>query len=828
MIKFITRFLDGLKRDVRSSELAWLLLALILSVTALSSVSFLADRMQRAFAFDARQLLASDLLIVSDQPLPKPFLDQAISNDLQIAQTVVFPSMATVGSHSKLASLKAVSPQYPLRGALRIQANGKTTAFHSGPNAGSVWVDPAMLASLHANEGDSIQMGQKHFVIEGVLERELDRGAGFMNFAPRVMMSLADLDGTGLIGLGSRVTYRLLLAGSDPQISSYGIWANQYIEKEGLKGVRIETLENAQPMMRKTLERADRFLSLIALLTAMVAAVAIALSAHRYTLKQADACAVLKCLGASSGMILRRQGETLLGLGLIAAILGSLLGYLGQYVLTLLLGGLVLTELPSPSFLPLLWSLLVAWYLLFGFAGPAILGLVKVSPIRLIRKEFAGIGASTFWTIICGLGAAVALIILAARDWKLALWTTISFGAAITIFAFISWSALRLMSSIRTQRFTFGFVILSQGRRTKLAVVQITALGIALMALLLVLLLRADFLSAWQGNIPGNAPNRFMINVQEDQKQDLAQSLMNSGVSAPQFYPMIRGRLIEVNGKDITPSNYSEENAKRLIDREFNLSYTDQLPPGNQVLSGKWIEGDAPQISMETGIAKTLKLKIGDQLTFEVAGEKITAPITSLRKLDWGSMRVNFFVIMPPAQLQSLPQSWITSYYQPPQSESLDFQLSQAYPNLTIVDVSASLQQIQEVLNKLSSVLGLLLAFTIAAAILVLMAAIAATQDERYKNAALLKALGASRSTLASIANIELAMVGLMAGLLAGLASGVAAWTLGRFVMEIEFNAFGQALLMGIAFGVIACLASGYRFQKRIQKATAVECLREA
>lgn len=828
MITFILRFLGSFRRDLRSSELAWLLVALTLSVTALSSVTFLADRMQRAFAFDARQLLAADLLIVSDQPLPDRFLDEAKSSNLQIAQTIVFPSMATAGSHSKLASLKAVSSQYPLRGALRVQSDSQSKPLGSGPGQGFVWVDPAMLASLHAKQGDSIQLGQKSFLIGGVLERELDRGAGFMNFAPRVMMSLADLEGTGLIGLGSRVTYRLLLAGADTQIDAYGAWATQLIEKEGLKGVRIETLENAQPMMRKTLERADRFLSLIALLTAMVAAVAIALSAHRYTLTQADACAVLKCLGASSTTILKRQAETLLGLGLIAAFVGSLLGYLGQQLLTFLLGNLVISDLPSVSLWPLLWSVLVAWCLLFGFAGPAIFSLVKVAPIRLIRKELNGVGISTFWTALCGLGAAAFLIALAARDWKLALWTSLSFGAAIAIFALVSWGALRLLSTIRSKRFALGFVILSQGRRTSLAIVQITALGIALMALLLVLLLRADFLNAWQGNVPSDAPNRFMINVQGDQKQGLTKSLENAGLSSPQFYPMIRGRLIEINGKDATPNAFSEENAKRLIDREFNLSYTDQLPAGNQILSGKWIEGDAPQISMETGIAKTLKLKLGDQLTFEIAGEKITAPITSLRKLDWGSMRVNFFVIMPPAQLQALPQSWITSYYQPPKQESLDFQISQAYPNLTIVDVSASLQQIQEVLNKLSSVLGLLLAFTITAAILVLMSAIAATQDERYKNAALLKALGASRSTLSSIANIELAMIGLLAGLLAGFASGMAAWALGRYVMEIPFNSFAQALFMGVAFGVAACLISGYRFQKRIQKATAIECLREA
>jgi putative ABC transport system permease protein len=475
-----------------------------------------------------------------------------------------------------------------------------------------------------------------------------------------------------------------------------------------------------------------------------------------------------------------------------------------------------------------LWSAIVAWCLLFGFAGPSFFSLVKISPIRLIRSEFDGVSTSTLITAIFGFGAAVLLVMFAARDWKLALWTILSFSIAIVVFAFAAWGFLRILGSIPTKRFAWTFVILAQSRKSSLVIVQITALGIALMALLLVLLLRSDFLSAWQGNIPSDSPNRFMLNVQEDQKQGLTQALQAGGVSAPQFYPMVRGRLIEMNGKDIAPNNYVEENAKRLIDREFNLSYTDQLPSGNQIVAGKWIDGDAPQISMETGIAKTLKLKLGDQLTFEVAGEKISAPITSLRKLDWGSMRVNFFVIMPPAQLQTLPQSWITSYYQEPQQESLDFQLSQSYPNLTIVDISASLQQIQEVLNKLSSVLGLLLAFTLAAAILVLMTAIAATQDERYKNAALLKALGASRQTLANIANIELVMVGLVSGVLAGLFSGIAAWVLGRYVMEIQFNAFGQAILMGVLFGVIACLASGFRFQRRIQKATAIECLREA
>jgi putative ABC transport system permease protein len=318
-----------------------------------------------------------------------------------------------------------------------------------------------------------------------------------------------------------------------------------------------------------------------------------------------------------------------------------------------------------------------------------------------------------------------------------------------------------------------------------------------------------------------------MINIQEDQKSGITKSLADAGVENPSFSPMVRARLIEINGKSIGPNDYVDENARRLVDREFNLSYTERLPDSNRVTAGKWIDGNTPQVSLEVGIAKTLRLKLGDQMTFELAGERVTAPITSLRKLDWSSMKVNFFVIMPPGILDQMPQSWITSYYQSAALEGLDYQLAQTYPNLTIVDVATSLRQIQDVLDRLSSVLGLLFAFTIAAAVLVLLAAIAATQDERFRSAALLKAVGAPRALLGRIALAELLLIGTLAGTMAGLAAGIAAWALGRFVLEIEFQAFAQSLAMGIGFGVIACLLAGYRFQRKIQTATAMECLRE-
>jgi len=823
----LVSFLRGIQRDLRSSELLALLVALTLSVAALSSVSFLADRMQRAFQFDARQLLAADLLLVSDQALPERFIQEAKQRKLSSAQTVVFPSMATVGAQSKLASLKAVTATYPLRGSLQV-APAQTSLT---PAAGSVWVDPAMLNALRAKVGDQMLLGDKTFLIAATLERELDRGAGFMNFAPRVMMSLDDLSSTGLIGLGSRVTYRFLLAGDDSAISAYEQWAVQWIESQGLRGMRIETLENAQPVMRKTLDRAERFLSLVALLTAMVAAVAIGLSARRYVLKQADVCAVMKCLGASQKTILMNQIKVLGALCLSAALMGAAIAYGVQEILVRILGELVFSNLPSLSLWPLAWSILFSSCLLIGFAGPPLFSLVMISPVRLIRKELGSVNIKALWVALLGLITCLALIAIAAQDLKLASWVALSFGLAVSIFASFSWLSLRLLKFLFSQwsakSFALRFALTTQARQAGFAVMQITALGIALMALLLILLLRQDLLAAWQGNIPADAPNRFMINVQEDQKSSITQSLLDAGVANPSFSPMVRARLVEVNGKPIGPNDYVDENARRLVDREFNLSYTEQLPEGNRITAGRWIEGSQPQVSLEAGIAKTLKLKLGDQMTFELAGEKVTAPITSLRKLDWSSMKVNFFVIMPPAMLAGMPQSWITSYYQSPAIDGLDYQLAQSHPNLTIVDVATSLQQIQDVLNRLSSVLGLLFAFTIAAAILVLLAAIAATQDERFRSAALLKAVGASRALLRKIALAELLIIGILSGVLAGLAAGIAAWALGRFVLEIEFNAFTQSLAMGISFGVVACLLAGYRFQRKIQTTTAMECLRE-
>ena len=830
-------------KELRAKELLWLFIALVLSVAALSSVSFLADRLQRSFEIDGRTLLASDLLIAADQPIATQLIEEANAKKLGIAQTIVFPSMVSHGSESKLSSLKAVSNAYPLRGKLQIsrqdvRSNDKNYSVlevTGMPPKNMVWVDPAVLISLQAKIGDRLTIGDRQFQIDAVIVRELDRGAAFMNFAPRVMISLDDLASTGLIGFGSRVTYRLLLSGSDAQIKSYENWATRFIEQQKLRGLRIESLENAQPVMRKTLERAERFLSIVALMTALICALAIALAARRYVLKQADISAVWKCFGASQGMILRRQLYLLAIIGLAASFLGAAIGWFAQESLMQLLGSLIRGNLPAPSIWPMVWSIIFALLLLMGFAGPPIVTLSQISPLRLVRREFGKVPFTARSMAVFGFISCLALIFWATRDWKLLLWVTICFGAGAILFAALAyaglWSLSRFVQSNQLANIGFAlrFAISAQSRRAAFAMIQVSSLALAIMALLLTFLLRQDLLQSWQANVPVDAPNRFLINIQNDQRQAVRQMLDSGGVGQVQLYPMVRGRLTQINGREVMPDQYQSDNAKRLVDREFNLSYTSIFPEDNQLVSGRWFGDDGkPQISIESGIAKTLGLSLGDQMSFDIAGQTITAPITSMRKLDWGSMQVNFFVIFPPEALKSFPQSWITSYHQAKNLDSLDIQLAQRYPNLTIVDIDNSLRQIQEVLNRLANALGLLLAFTLCAAVLVLFAVLGSTQDDRFRDAALLKAMGTSKKTLRQLVFMELTTIGLLSGLLGGLAASVSTWALGRYLLEIEFYSFASAIALGMLIGLLVSLIAGAQLHRKIQSASTMDCLRAA
>lgn len=826
-------------RSLRSIEFLWLLVALVVSVSSLSSVAYLADRMQRAFERDARQLIASDALIQSDQALPPLFAQEAKSRGLEIAQTIVFPTMSSVPQQTKLVALKAVTEAYPLRGALKISSDGVAKGFpvKSIPNPGTVWVDAALLPSLNAKVGDLLSLGQSKFRIAGVITQELDKGAGFLNFAPRVMMRESELAATQLIGFGSRVTYRFLIAGPESSVSDYVVWANQQITNQKLRGVKVEGVDNAQPLMRSTLDRAEKFLSLVAMLTAMIAAVAMALASKRYISKQSNPAAIWKCLGAKKSQILLEHFRASLLVAILGGLMGAFLGWLGHQALLFFLGDLLIADLPSASIWPLIWSLLVSIVLLIGFVWPPLLSLSDVSPLRVLRKDIPFPKTSVWLLMLLGLLSFFGLLMLVAKDLKLALITLGGFTlcgiifiavACLVVYAFSKMAEHSLLGRQVVQRFAWQ----SLSRRSIFTGLQIASLAIAIMALLLLAVVRQDLLSAWKNGSPPDAPNRFLINIQPEQKEIIRDKLLSSGVDKVILYPMIRGRLTHINQRMVMPDQYKEDRAQRLVDREFNLSYSSDLPEKNKVVSGQWHGStQLPEISMEQGIAKTLGLSLGDSLRFDVAGIPIEAKVTSIRQLDWGSMRVNFFAILPPVMMVDLPQTWITAYQQAPRSNQslpIDIALVAQFSNITVVDIESALNQVQDVLNKLSAAIELLFVLTVCAGVLVLGASLASTQDQRLRDAGLLKTLGATNRQISRALYTELVAIGVIAGGLAACGALAVGWALAKFVFEIQLNPSWIMIIYGMAFGGFVCVVGGAWLQRKMTNTSANEILREA
>ncbi|MFM1870300.1 MAG: hypothetical protein RLY99_1044 [Pseudomonadota bacterium] len=829
----------SIPRSFRSVEFVWLLGALIISVASMSSVAYLADRMQRAFERDAKQLIAADVIVQADQPIPEQFQKNAQSRGLKTAQTVVFPTMSSFKSQTKLVALKAVTTGYPLRGSIKTSnklSDLQGTIGNSVPNPGAVWVDAALMPSLNIKMGDQLGLGQATFKVEAIITQELDKGAGFLNFAPRVMIREDELSKTRLIGLGSRVTYRLLVAGNEQDVTDFIAWTDNEIQNKQLRGIKSEGVDNSQPLMRATLDRAEKFLSLVAMLTAMVAAVAIALAAKRYTSRQAQSVAIWKCLGATRRQVLWEHGRASLFIGLIGGVGGAFLGWLGHQVLLYFLGDLLVSDLPPTSIWPLIWSVVVSIILLIGFVWPPILSLSQISPLRVIRKEVIVNAPSAWLLMLLGLTTFFGLLLLVAKDLKLAGLTLGGFTFATILFLGVAWLLVKLASYLAEHTFLGRDVIQrfawqSLSRRSLLTGLQVASLAIAIMALLLLAVVRQDLLNAWKSGSPPDAPNRFLINIQPEQKTGLEKDLLDSGVEKVILYPMIRGRLTHINEELVLPQNYQDGRAQRLVDREFNLSYAAKLPEKNKVVAGSW-HGNTKQaeLSIESGIAKTLQLKLGDQLVFDIAGLTVQAKITSIRQLDWASMRVNFFAILPPSLMSEMPQTWITAYRQVARQDSqlpIDIALVAKYPNITVVDVESALNQVQDVLDRLSAAIELLFVFTIAAGVLVLIAALGATQDERLKDAALLKTLGASGAQIQKSFFTELLVIGFISGALAASGAILVGWGLAEFIFEISFPIPWIVFLYGTIFGVLICCIGGLWLQRKISKTSSLEVLRQ-
>ncbi|WP_295644648.1 FtsX-like permease family protein [uncultured Methylibium sp.] len=834
-----------LMRDFRAGELRLLVVAVMLAVAALTAVGFFADRLNSGLARDARSLLGGDAIVASDQPAPAALAERARADGLQVAGTVGFPSMGRApdaqGGASRLVAVKAVSEGYPLRGQLKIaDAPGAPERVAStAPARGTVWVDVAILDSLALKIGDPLLLGDASLRIAAIVAVEPDRGAGFMSFAPRALLNEADLPATGLIQPASRVTYRLAVAGQgaggDAKVRAYVAWAEQQIAQQGWRGLRIESLEGGRPEMRQTLDRAAKFLNLVALLAALLAAVAIGIAARDFANRHLDDCAMLRVLGQSQRRIAGAFVVEFAAVGLLASALGVLLGLAVHFVFVALLAGLVDAALPPPGVWPAAFGLGVGLTLLLGFGLAPVLQLAQVPPLRVIRRDLGQLKPASIGVLLAGFAGFAALLVAVASDLKLGLITVGGFAGAVAVFALLSWLAVQALRRVVPSASAPRWLVLATRQvaaRPGFAVLQVSALSVGLLALVLLVLLRTDLISSWRQATPPDAPDRFVINVQPEQGEAFRKQLDAGGVKGYDWYPMIRGRLVAVNGKPVKPEDYTEDRARRLVDREFNLSHDAQLPGHNRVVAGRWVADEPGAISVEAGLAQTLGVKLGDTMRFDIAGVMQEGRITSLREVDWGSMRVNFFVMFPSARVpDELPASYIAAFRAPPPQAgqpSFDNTLSRAFPNITNVDVSASIAQVQRVLDQVIRAVEFLFGFTLATGLVVLFAAVTATREQRAAEFAVMRALGAGSSLLGRVQRAELLGVGALAGVLASVAALAVGWALARYAFEFRWSAPLWVPLVGGAAGALLALAAGWWGLREVLTRPVVETLRRA
>ncbi len=817
-----------LARDWRAHELDVLVAAIVLAVASVGTVGFFADRVKSALTREANLLLGGDVMISADRPLPDKFIAQASARGFSTSPVVRFNSMvARTGADAApvLSTVKAVTSGYPLRGAIMLAGNAGSTAKDAAGGAGAdsagttassvpaqgvAWPDTRLADRLKLHVGDRIALGDSTFAVGAIVLQEPEVAAGLLTGGPRVLINAADLAATNLLQPGNRATYRLLVAdnGAASRLDSYIAWARTELKV----GQRMENVRDVQPEVKQTLERAEKFLSLSSLVAVMLAAVAIALAASRYLRRHLDTAAILKCHGASRARTLSLFAIQFLLAGLLASAIGIVVALVGQQLLVAVLQSITRTELPLPGVLPGISAFAIGLLMLFGFALPPLFTLASAAPLRVLRRDLPRPKA---WGIVAYvLGAAVfaGLIAWQAQDLTTAMLTIGGIAGLLVTSALVAALAIAALKRLPQRGVTWRFGLANLSRRPLASSLQIGALSLGLMALLLLTVVRGDLLRTWRASLPPDAPNQFVVNVLPDQVDGVRAQMATVSQRNATLYPMVRGRLTQVNGKSFDTAQFGESRSRRLAEREFNLSALATLPATNRIVAGAFWKPDAGAdsgISMEEGIARSLKLKLGDELTFDIAGTPLKGRVTSLRKVDWDSFQPNFFTLFAPHALDNLPTSYLGAVRVPatPAGTSWVSELVARYPNVLVIDIGDVIRQVQAIMDQVSRAIEFVFLFTLAGGLLVLQAAIASTQDERRFDAAVLRTLGASRRQLNAAQVAEFLLLGALAGLLAASGASVVGFLLARQVFDIPFS-FNALLWLYALVGGAACVAA--------------------
>jgi len=816
-MKSVLLALRLLRRDWRAGELRLLATALVIAVASVTSVAFFSDRIERAMERQAGEVLAADLRLESSRPIEDALEREAQQHRLTTARTSAFPSVVMRDGATQLVQVKAVSPDYPLRGGLRIRdrLDGEERPIREIPPPGEAWLEERLLPLLGLRLGEELRLGRSTFRIGRLIVYEPDRASNFFQLAPRVMINQADLPATGLLGPASRVHYRLLLAGDAAAVDGYRAW----LEKQDLKGVQIEDIKGARPEMRAALERGGRFLRLTAASAILLCVVAVALSSRRFVERQTDTSALLRCLGASRRQVGNIFLMRLLGLGLIASLAGSAVGLAAQELLIRLVGHWFTQQIPPPTPRPLLSGIATGLLVLLGFSLPAVLRLSRVPPLRVFRRHLGAPPLAYQLSLAAALLALGALLIWQIGDDRLAFQLIGGLLGGLVLLLLISRLLVHLLKPLRGRSAgSWRYGLASLSRNPAATSVQLTGFGLGITVLLILAMVRVDLLNDWRDALPLERPNQFLINIQPDEVAGVRRMLREGGLDSQGPFPMIRGRLLRIGDHPVSAGDYSSPRAQRLATRDFNLSLAEEPQSDNRVVAGRWWsedERDKPWFSVEEGIAETLGIPLGAELVFEVAGREILGKVTSLRSVQWDSFNVNFFVVGTPGLMAEQPATYITSFYLPAEKRSVLNRLIASYPGITALDVSALMQQVRGIMDRGVMAVESVFLFTLAAGVIVLYAGIQASRELRTQEAAILRTLGLSRRRLLLALILEFALLGGLAGLIsAGLASAIS-YSLATAIFELPWHPdpwmWGLAVLGG-ALGVgLAGVAASWR-----------------
>ena len=823
-MKPLTFAARSLRREFRHGELATLAAALVLAVAALTAVGTLASRVESAILASASELLGGDLGVSARRtPLPDTFTAKAAELGLASSRSVEFSSVVFADENSQFSEVRAVDAAFPLRGKLVVDNSAGSKQIATAPATGEVFADRAVLNALHRAVGENLQLGGRDLRIAGEIVSA--PGGSVFQFAPTLLMNLDDAEASGLLGIGSRATFRVLVSGDSGAIGQFAAWAKPNLPA----AARLTTVADAQANLRNAFERGENFLRLAALLAALLAGIAVALAAQRFARRKTEEVAVLRCLGASRHEIVLALTLELVLLALPACVMGALLGLGLQQIAFLFASELLGGSTPGLPLAPALSAFAIGLAVLFGFALPPLLRLRDVEPMRVFRRDLQTRLRRFDALYLLPLIVGGLLILLESGSSQLA--GILAGGLCAVALATLVVTLLLLKvlrSSSRRMPGALRFGLANLNRRRALTLIQVGALALSLTALDLLAVVGPSLLDRWRADLPADTPNYFALNLQPEQRPDFEQRLQLLGANNTSLLPLAAGKLVAINGKPLRAADYGDESrASNWIEGEVRVSWSKDLPPSNRVIKGSWPRTDAKsaELSVDTSWIDMFHLALGDSMTLRFGDQEITATISSVREVDWDSFRVNFFLMLDPAHGDNLPHSLISSFHAPP-STNLSA-LSREMPNLSLIDVNAILDRVRDIIGRVSSAVTWVLAFSLAAGILVLLAALAATADERRFEIALLRTLGANRGQLTAAVLGEFAALGLLAGLVAAGGAAATGIALARTVFRMP-DYWPPSLQLGtIALAsAILVMVAGLAGTRRIARTPPMQVLR--